>query len=220
MSTAGCSAARRRFPRWRIGLRKLPVRMDADKSTARERLRKSLRATLPEDREIWSAKIREHLQASEIWSRADSVMLFASLPDEPDLLPLLKPAEGKRFIFPSLETNRIVARQVTGLESLRAAAYGIREPDPATCPLAEEIDLILVPGLGFGRDGSRLGRGKGFYDRFLGSWPGSAVRCGVCFDCQLSDSLPVNPHDAAMHQVVTQSGVLSVLWGAPAEVAE
>jgi 5-formyltetrahydrofolate cyclo-ligase len=194
--------------------------MDADKSTARERLREALRATLPEQREMWSGQIRAHLQSSEIWSRAGTVMLFAALPDEPDLLPLLEAGKEKRFVFPSIEHGRIVPRQVTGPEGLRTAAYGIREPDPATCPLAAALDLVLVPGLGFGRDGSRLGRGKGFYDRFLSSLPETAVRCGVCFDHQLSESLPGEPHDVGMHLVLTESGLISVLWGAPAEVAE
>jgi 5-formyltetrahydrofolate cyclo-ligase len=82
---------------------------------------------------------------------------------------------------------------------------GIREPR-ADCAVAavDEIDLVLVPGLGFSRDGVRLGRGRGHYDRFLtGLRPG--VPCvGVCFRCQLCDSLPSESHDVPVHGVISE----------------
>jgi 5-formyltetrahydrofolate cyclo-ligase len=63
-----------------------------------------------------------------------------------------------------------------------------------------------VPGLGFGRDGTRLGRGKGHYDRFLPGLSSTAFLCGVCFRCQVSDALPVESHDVPMDALLTESG--------------
>ena len=77
--------------------------------------------------------------------------------------------------------------------------WRFHEPDPAKCPVVDAggIDLVLVPGLGFGRDGSRLGRGRGYYDRFLGSEAAGAMRVGVAFGSQVVEAVPV---ESAMHQ--------------------
>jgi len=183
--------------------------MDADKASARMRLRELLRATAPEQRAAWSARLRSHLMASEMWRAADTVMLFAALRHEPDLLPLLQ--TGKRFVFPSLEEDRIVAREVAGLEELALSPMGIREPDPQKCPVVANPGLVLVPGLGFGLDGSRLGRGGGHYDRFLAGLPAKPPRCGVCFSCQLSPTLPRERHDVMMDAVLTETGISPAL---------
>lgn len=181
--------------------------MDPDKTTHRARLHSALRATLPEERAAWSAALRRRLMESASWSAARTVMLFAALRYEPDLLPLLK--EGKRFVFPSMEDDGIVPRLVQSLADLVLRPHGIREPDITRCPIvpAEEIDLVLIPGLGFHHDGRRLGRGRGHYDLFLTSLPSPAVRCGACFSCQVSDALPVEPHDVAMHFLLTENGL-------------
>lgn len=181
--------------------------MVEDKTAHRTRLHAALRSTLPEERAAWSAALRRRLIESILWSHARTVMLFAAMRYEPDLLPLL--AEEKRFVFPSLENDRIVPRSVDSAADLVLLPHGIREPDIARCAAvpSAEIGLVLVPGLGFHRDGLRLGRGRGHYDRFLTSLSPHTVRCGVCFGCQISDALPVEPHDAAMRCLLTENGL-------------
>jgi 5-formyltetrahydrofolate cyclo-ligase len=71
----------------------------------------------------------------------------------------------------------------------------------------EEVRVILVPGLAFGRNGSRLGRGAGFYDRFLSAHP-NALRAGVAFSDQVLDSLPEDPHDQRMDILLTDAGMV------------
>jgi 5,10-methenyltetrahydrofolate synthetase len=71
----------------------------------------------------------------------------------------------------------------------------------------EEVGVILVPGLAFGRNGSRLGRGAGFYDRFLNAHP-HALRAGVAFSDQVLDSLPEDPHDQRMDILLTDAGMI------------
>jgi len=85
----------------------------------------------------------------------------------------------------------------------------IREPifNPARLVPPAEIDLILIPGLAFTRDGQRLGRGGGHYDRYLASLPARAMKLGVCFQCQLVESLPVEAHDQRLHAIVTENGI-------------
>jgi 5,10-methenyltetrahydrofolate synthetase len=81
------------------------------------------------------------------------------------------------------------------------------EGQPRCTP--EEVGVILVPGLAFGRNGARLGRGAGFYDRFLNAHP-HALRAGVAFSDQVLDSLPEDPHDQRMDIVLTDAGMISM----------
>src|SRR5690606_18813616 len=96
--------------------------------------------------------------------------------------------------------------------SLPAGRFGVRAPSPQAraVPLAE-IDLILVPGLAFDTEGNRLGRGAGFYDRFLATREGAAPpACGVCFEAQLVDRIPTEPWDVPMNAVVTERRLVTL----------
>ena len=186
--------------------------MDRKKAAWRSALDATLRNTSAEHRTEWSRAIRRYLLDSAIWANARSVMLFAALKYEPDLLSLAGAAGGRRIAFPAMENDRIVARLVHSAADLTAGPHGIREPSPAQCqemPVAE-IDLVLVPGLGFAADGTRLGRGRGHFDRFLGGLSADAVLCGVCFACQLQPSLPSEPHDIRMNHILTDHGFSSL----------
>lgn len=88
--------------------------------------------------------------------------------------------------------------------ALRAGAFGIAEPDVDAEPCEpSEIDLIVVPGTAFTQAGARMGRGRGYYDKYL-SQPGfRGVKVGVCYAHQLVGELPVEPHDVFMDYVIT-----------------
>ena len=72
---------------------------------------------------------------------------------------------------------------------------------------ADQIDLVVVPGVGFGRDGARMGNGQGYYDRLLERVRPDCVLVGLGYECQLFDDLIVSPHDVFMDKVVTESAV-------------
>lgn len=186
--------------------------MDQEKADARAALRATLHNTAAADRDAWSGAIRRHLLESGLWINARNVLVFAALKYEPDLLALLDPANGRRIALPALEKDRIVPRVVHSPANLVAGALGIREPSPQQCHEmpAAQIDLVLVPGLGFSLDGTRLGRGRGHFDRFLGGLSADAVFCGVCFACQLQPSLPSEPHDIRMNHILTELGFSSL----------
>lgn len=114
-------------------------------------------------------------------------------------------AAGKSVALPRFDSasNRYVACRVRDLDGdILAGRFGIREPGER-CPLLElaRMDLTLVPGLAFDFRGRRLGRGKGHYDRLLESVGG--VACGVAFDEQIVEEVPVEPHDARVNFIVT-----------------
>jgi 5-formyltetrahydrofolate cyclo-ligase len=86
--------------------------------------------------------------------------------------------------------------------------HGLYEPDPTRCELAatSEISLVLVPGLGFAAGGLRLGRGGGYYDRWLAHLPSSTQTIGITFSIQICPSLPTLSHDQKVDFLLTESG--------------
>ena len=99
----------------------------------------------------------------------------------------------------------MTARRIDDLGQLTSGAYGIPEPNPdAPVVSAAEIDLILVPGMAFDASGRRLGRGKGYYDRFLSDFHGKTM--GICG--QLMEEIPVEQHDITMDAVAADRGII------------
>lgn len=149
--------------------------------------------------------------AHPAWARVRVLSLYSALPGEPDLAALWKAAPPRRFCYPRIEAGGMTFFEVESPGELVPAPWhpGIREPifAPARLVPPEEIDLVLVPGLAFTRDGRRLGRGGGFYDRYLASLPAGAMKLGVCFQCQLVESLPLEAHDQPVHAIVTEDGI-------------
>ena len=129
------------------------------------------------------------------------------MPEEPDLLPLL---EGPRtWVFPKVDGEKLTFWAVSSPQDLIVQAFGLREPDPARCAPVEahRLEWILGPGLGFGRDGSRLGRGKGFYDRLLAQ--STARTIGIAFAEQVEDRMPCEAWDRSVAEIVTDRGWLT-----------
>jgi len=182
---------------------------DAEKAAVRALLRGRMAALDPASRTEASARIASRVRTLPAWRASRCVLLFMPLRDEPDLSELLTEAlsSGRCVALPAFSpgSGTYGARQIRDPHrDLVAGRFGIREPSldcPSVSPAA--LDLALVPGLGFTRNGLRLGRGGGFYDRLLRDTP--AVRCGVCRDEQVLDRLPAAPHDVTLQVVVTPS---------------
>jgi len=168
-------------------------------------LRTAMRATLAKfsERESASAAIRRWLQTTTAWTRASVVYGFHPLRSEPDWLGV-DAIRGKQIAFPRTDADLMTYFIA---EKMAPGAKGPLEPEegiPAPLP-----DLILVPGLAFARDGRRLGRGGGYYDRWLATQRGIPT-FGICFSCQLVETLPVEPHDIHVDAILTESGLREV----------
>lgn len=87
-------------------------------------------------------------------------------------------------------------------------AWGMAVPRDHTPVRASSLTAVVVPGLAFDRRGHRLGRGAGVYDRFLATLPPETLRIGLIPSALLVDALPTDPHDVAMHAIVTERGVV------------
>ena len=157
----------------------------------------------PEERMEVSEAIRDRLIAIESWRAARTVLLYAPLPDEPDMFIL--PRGDKRFCYPRYHTDRgYGSARVDDPAELTPGKFGVLEPDSSIPEMpASEVDLILLPGVAFDQDCYRLGRGRGFYDRWLLTLPGGKI--GVGFDHQLLDRVPREPHDVKLDGVIVPS---------------
>jgi 5-formyltetrahydrofolate cyclo-ligase len=153
-----------------------------DLTGAKLELRREMRAirrALPDQversRRLWSL-----LRETEAVQRADTVMVFDSIPGEPITAPFIEwcHSNGKSVVLP--------------------------EDDPAPDPGL--IDVVIVPGVAFTASGDRLGQGGGWYDRFLPKTRPDCTTIGVGFEPQLVDKLPTEPHDVRLDLIVTDAG--------------
>lgn len=177
------------------------------KRVLRQEIALALKSMSFAQREEGSARACALLQAQEVWRRAETVLFFAPLPQEPDIWPLVSQAlhEGKQAALPRfLETGQCYqACRITDVAAdLCQGRFGIREPGQtcAVIPL-DRLDLVLAPGIAFDLHGRRLGRGKGFYDRLLAAARGTL--CGVGFDQQIVATVPVEAHDIMLNCILT-----------------
>lgn len=138
------------------------------------------------------------------WLAAHTVLLYHSLPDEVSTNTLLDAAlAGDRTVLlPVVSADDLVVRRYDGAATLTPGAYNILEPTGADFTDYAAIDLAVVPGMAFTRQGLRLGRGKGYYDRLLPRLT-NAMKIGLCWPFQLIDAIPAEAHDVTMDLVLT-----------------
>ena len=146
------------------------------------------------------------------WQSAGAVLAFAAMPDEPDTAEILRRAlaDGKRLLLPRVRSKTEMDWvEIPALRLLRPGAFGIQEPPadlPAADPAGYAAALALVPCLAASRDGVRLGRGGGYYDRCLAQLDCCAV--GLIRAEFLLDALPTAWNDMPVAAVVTEQGIL------------
>jgi 5-formyltetrahydrofolate cyclo-ligase len=184
------------------------------KNDLRNQMRAMLAKITPEQRHARSLDVCHQLQDTPEFRRAETIMLFLSMEQEVETSTLVLQAwkEGKTVALPRVRwaEREIEPVAIKSLEtSANPAAQGLRDPVGGTPISLARIDLVAVPGLAFDRRGYRLGRGKGFYDRFLSQKDFQGQRIALCFQEQLLDSLlPVEPHDVPMNMIVTDQKIL------------
>lgn len=121
-------------------------------------------------------------------------------------------ARGFKLVLPVTDTqNRTMEfRSVENLQELTLSTYGICEPQHGPKCFSSEIELYFIPGLAFDRKGNRLGRGGGYYDRYLSAIRPDAVKVGLAYQLQIDNALPVETHDLQVDLLITETGVIPV----------
>lgn len=175
-----------------------------DKQSLRQTMRRQNRALTCEERQTASARIFSQVEQHEAFAAARCIACYCALGDEPESLPALQrwSQSGRRVVVPRVEGDEMQFYDWSPATQC-AGAFGIDEPTAeARWCAPSEIDLMVVPGVAFTRDGMRLGRGKGYYDRYLSQPDFRAKTIGIGYRHQLLDVLPVEAHDAPLDVVV------------------
>lgn len=187
--------------------------MEHEKARLRAQLRARPNAPEPEEAARSSAAIVQNVLQSDIWKNAPTVFCYVGdvRRGEVDTLPLLNAAlaEGKTLAVPLCTGPGVMeARVLHAAEALRPGRYGLLEPPADSAPLLPgRIALCIVPCLSAAPDGTRLGYGGGYYDRFLPQAE-NAVCAALCRAARLLPALPREAHDVRVHYVVTERGIV------------
>ncbi len=172
-------------------------------------MREWLKAHPKDERDKKSRMISAKLRKDDTFRNAKIIMVYLATDEEVETRDLVSHlfAKGKRVAVPCVDKNvgEIKASFIHDLENdLTEGSYGILEPkkDKMVPVKTTDIDLVLVPGLAFDQAKYRLGRGKGYYDRFLAKLPHRIKTFGLAFDFQMVRELPVTELDIPMTRVV------------------
>ena len=183
------------------------------KSILRREMLARRRVFSAEERKEASRRICARVAQLSVLKAAQTIMLYASMAEEIDLVPFMEIllADGRRIVLPEI-TGRgtMEARELPAMDALTDGVFGIATPDPTRGSIVppEEIDVIIVPGAAFSSDGGRLGLGGGYYDRFLPR-AGNAVRVVLAFDFQIVPDVPMGVQDARVDVILTERRMIS-----------
>ena len=168
------------------------------KSSFRAEVRRRVAALPAEERRQASLQVARQLLDDAIYRRSRHVLAYWALPDELDLGEFIRQQSSeKQFYLPVVNGDDLLVKPLT--PNLVEGAFSIGEPTGDLCVDPTVLDYVIVPGRGFDAAGNRLGRGKGFYDRFL---PKTSAYCvGVCFACQVFGTLPHDSSDRPVQQL-------------------
>jgi len=206
-----------------------PDTIDEAKAQLRCDVAAGLAGIDPDRRRAAGAAIAERLTRLPAVTEADTIMVFLSMPTEVDTWPIIRWAweRGGQVAIPRVERFAPTAEAhdpaagmvAVALEpadvadagahpALRPGRFGIPTAPAAAVVPAGDLDVVLVPCVAVDRQGRRLGRGGGYYDRFLGRPEVRAARIALAFDAQVRDAVPAGPDDVPVDRVVTESRVL------------
>ena len=174
-----------------------------DKQSLRRHIRALKQAQTPEQLAEWSDALALRLESHPWFRVAQSVLLFTALPDEPETRTLLtRHAQEKRIFLPAVIGDELEIRRYRSPKDLQKGAFGIEEPVGEALSDLSELELVLVPGVAFDREGHRLGRGRGYYDRLFAHQELRAYRLGYAFPFQILPRVPFEAHDVKMDDIL------------------
>jgi 5-formyltetrahydrofolate cyclo-ligase len=180
------------------------------KATLREELSARRKAMAQDQLDTKGLKVQSRFLATPYYQKARTVALYAPIRGECPTRDILTAAlaDGKVVCYPLSHVHgRILSfRAITSESELEPGRLGVREPTSASeLVQVDQIDLFVVPGLGFSRDGKRLGRGGGYYDATLRAASQRSRRIGLAFTDQVVDWVPTTSDDVDMDLVVSET---------------
>lgn len=154
--------------------------------------------------------IKEKLFSSGEFKLAKTICFFVSFNSEVDTHGMIKEAikQGKTICVPIATDHTLILSKINKFEDLdKENKYGILEPSKRNKINKKDVDIIIVPGTVFDKEGHRIGYGKGYYDGLLKKYKGLSI--GICFDLQVVDKVPRNAWDEKLDKVITEKGMVN-----------
>lgn len=173
------------------------------KAELRHLIRQRKQAFSRQQLEEWSLDIMGRLKEEPHFRQANTILLYHALPDEVNTSSLLDELKDKTILLPRVvNEEEMELRYYTGRQDLQTGAFGIMEPCGEPFTEYQQIDVAVIPGMAFDETGHRLGRGRGYYDRFLSRVP-YLYKIGLCFHFQLMGNVPTDENDIPMDLVIS-----------------
>ena len=187
-----------------------------DKKALRKKAIIQRNSVCPESISAKSEIIADKLISHPWYMQSNTIFIYVSKDNEVETRQIIKNAldAGKNVCVPRIvrkeRMDAVPIKNPAG--DLEPGILGIYEPKAHLKPvLAEDIDLVIVPGLVFDRNGYRIGYGGGYYDMFLDNIPQSCKTIGVAFDFQITDKLPIDEFDRQVMLIITDSEMIEAL---------
>lgn len=174
-----------------------------EKQNIRQHIKEAKRAFSLALQERESDYIWEMVERHPLFQKSQTVLLFHSLPDEPATPAFIeKWSKRKRILLPVVDGDVLQLRDYSSATGSLTGAFGIQEPMGDDLEDYHCIDFAIIPGVAFDREGNRLGRGKGYYDRLLCRPDFQAYTFGVGFSFQMLEALPTEATDRKLDEIV------------------
>ncbi len=174
---------------------------ESEKAKIRRLIRNKKNVLSDMEKSQSAATVFEKIELLSEFMNAKSVLMYWSLPDElPTHNFIVKWSAKKQMLLPVVKGDEMLIKPFISTDELRKSDMGIWEPE-AQREYLRQIDLVIVPGIAFDKGKNRLGRGKGYYDRYFNNK--SITKIGVCYDFQLLEVIPTGPFDVSMDKIIT-----------------
>lgn len=174
------------------------------KNVLRKEINSIKKKYTPEELHERSLEVLSIIEITGAFQGAKNIFIYNSMEDEVQTFDFIhKWGNEKNFYLPVVIDDDIVFRNCTPSVQFKESNFGIMEPVGNNFTEYKKVDLIIVPGVAFDRKKNRMGRGRGYYDRFLKNI--KAPKMGICFDFQLFDEIPAEPNDIQMDFVISEN---------------
>jgi 5-formyltetrahydrofolate cyclo-ligase len=183
-----------------------------EKKKMRKKVKQLLTQLTDKEKQEYSEAIAEKLYALSAWKKAKCIGITISRGNEVHTLPIIEKAwcEGKKICVPKCDPDEktMVFREIHSFAQLESVYFGLLEPieDITKEVEAAEMDLMVVPGIVFSRDGYRIGYGGGYYDRYLQQFTQTTI--SLAYSVQIVERVPAEPHDIPVQMIITNNEVI------------
>lgn len=187
-----------------------------DKKTIRKEILRKRDSIQPEIRQIKDRLIMDKVISLPDFLKAKTIFYFASFRSEVNTLPQIEEAlrSGKRIVLPKVDNanKRLKLYEILNTDEIKLGFWGI--PEPEAIPERErdinEVDLVIMPGVAFDTQGTRLGYGAGYYDKLLSGLKRNIPLIAIAYEEQIVDTLPSEDHDVRIDMIVTDKRIIVV----------